>query len=254
MRISRVFIDAALHAGGEIELPRDSVDHLVKVLRLGVGARITLFNGRGGEYAATLSRLERRGATAAVLAHDPIERESPLAITLMQAVTRGEKMDWVLQKSTELGVAAIQPIEAARSVVQLDADRAEKRRAHWHGILRSACEQCGRNRLPRMLAPTNLDDACREFAREAPDALRLTLEPNAAAALDSAALAHHALSARSVAILIGPEGGWSEAELQSAASAGFTGMRLGPRVLRTETAAIAALTAIQTIAGDLARD
>lgn len=253
MRISRVFIDSALQVGSEVDLPRDAVDHLVKVLRLDVGARVTLFNGSGGEYAASLSRLERRAATAAILAHDPVERESPLAITLMQAVTRGEKMDWVLQKATELGVAAIQPIEAERSVVQLDAERTEKRRTHWHGILRSACEQCGRNRLPRLLAPTGLDAACLAFARESPAALRLTLEPSAAATLDSSAFIAAARAARSVAILIGPEGGWSDAELQCAAHAGFNGIRLGPRVLRTETAAIAALTALQTIAGDLAQ-
>ena len=253
MRISRVFIDSALQVGSEIELPRDAADHLVKVLRLDVGAQITLFNGSGGEYAATLSRLERRAATVAILSHDPIERESPLSITLMQAVTRGEKMDWVLQKATELGVAAIQPIEAERSVVQLDAERTEKRRAHWQGILRSACEQCGRNRLPRLLAPTSVQAACLAFSRESPAALRLTLEPSAAATLDSSTFLTAARAARSVAILIGPEGGWSDAELQCAADAGFDGIHLGPRVLRTETAAIAAVAASQAIAGDLGK-
>ena len=253
MRISRVFIDAVLHVGSEIELPRESVDHLVTVLRLGVGARITLFNGCGGEYAAALSQIDRRTANAIVLTHDAVERESPLAVTLMQAMTRGDKMDWVLQKATELGVAAVQPIEAARSVVQLDAVRAEKRRLHWLGILRSACEQCGRNRPPRLLAPASLEEACRTFAQTSPDALLLTLEPSASMGLEASVFANTARATRGIAILIGPEGGWSEPELLSAARSGFVGIRLGPRVLRTETAAIAALTAIQTIAGDLAR-
>ena len=185
MRISRVFVDADLHVGAELELPRESVDHLVKVLRLGVGARITLFNGRGGEYAATLASLDRRHATATVLAHDPVERESPVSVTLMQAVTRGEKMDWVLQKATELGVAAIQPVEAERSVVQLLGDRAEKRRLHWQGILQSACEQCGRNRLPALHAPLSIESACLAFSRDWPAALKLTLDPEAPTTLDA---------------------------------------------------------------------
>ena len=252
MRISRVFIDSALQVGSEVELPRESVDHLVKVLRLGIGARITLFNGRGGEYAATLAQLGRRVATAAVLAHDPVERESPLAVTLMQAVARGEKMDWVLQKATELGVAAIQPIDAERSVVQLDGDRAEKRRQHWQGILASACEQCGRNRLPRLLAAAGVESACKAFAQGSPGALRLILEPGAAAAFDAQVIVPALRAAGSVAILIGPEGGWSDTELAEAARAGFVGMQFGPRVLRTETAAIAVLAALQTMAGDLA--
>ncbi len=251
MRISRVFVDADLVVGAELELPRDSVDHLVKVLRLGVGARITLFNGRGGEYAASLASLERRHATATVLAHDPVERESPVSVTLMQAVARGEKMDWVLQKATELGVAAIQPIEAERSVVQLQGDRAEKRRLHWQGIVQSACEQCGRNRVPALGSPQGLESACLAYARDRPAALKLTLDPEAATTLDTAKLAAAAAGGRDIAILIGPEGGWSDEELRRAAAAGFVGMRLGPRVLRTETAALAALTAIQTICGDL---
>ena len=251
MRISRVFVDADLAVGAELELPRDSVDHLVKVLRLGVGARITLFNGRGGEYAASLASLERRHATATVLAHDPVERESPVSVTLMQAVARGEKMDWVLQKATELGVAAIQPIEAERSVVQLQGDRAEKRRLHWQGIVQSACEQCGRNRLPTLGSPQGLESACLAYARDRPAALKLTLDPEAATPLDAAKLAAAATRGGDIAILIGPEGGWSDAEVQRAAAAGFIGVRLGPRVLRTETAALAALTAIQTICGDL---
>ena len=251
MRISRVFVDADLHVGAELELPHESVDHLVKVLRLGVGVRITLFNGRGGEYAATLASLDRRHATATVLAHDPVERESPVSVTLMQAVTRGEKMDWVLQKATELGVAAIQPVEAERSVVQLLGDRAEKRRLHWQGILQSACEQCGRNRLPALHAPLSLESACLAFSRDWPAALKLTLDPEAPTTLDAGQLASAASGGHNIAILIGPEGGWSDAELHRAAAAGFVGMRLGPRVLRTETAALAALAAIQAICGDL---
>ena len=178
----------------------------------------------------------------------PIERESPLRVTLLQALARGEKMDWVLQKATELGVARIVPVATERSVVQLDGERAGRRLEHWQGIVASACEQCGRNRLPEVLAPQSLAAAC-QLAATSPASVRLVLAPGATASLAAAASAAEA-GASEVALLIGPEGGLSEAELRVAAQAGFVAVAMGPRVLRTETASIAALAVLQLVAGD----
>jgi 16S rRNA (uracil1498-N3)-methyltransferase len=247
MREIRIFIDTALAGRSDVELPRAAADHVTRVLRLGVGASLVLFDGRGGEHRATLTQVGRSGTRARLEGFAPIERESPLALTLLQAVTRTEKMDWVLQKATELGVAAIQPVLAERSVTRLDAERAERREQHWLGVLRSACEQCGRNRVPELRPAQPLDGACALFRRAAPDALAVLLDPRG-----SMALASVARPARAAAgLLIGPEGGWSDAELALANQHGFTAVRFGPRVLRTETAAIAALTALQAWGGDL---
>ena len=247
MREIRIFIDTALAGRSEVELPRTAAEHVTRVLRLGAGAPLVLFDGRGGEYRATLIQAGRGGTRARLEGHATVERESPLALTLLQAVSRTEKMDWVLQKATELGVAAIQPVLAERSVTRLDAERAERREQHWLGVLRSACEQCGRNRVPELLPVQTLDAACAQFRRRAPAAVAVMLDPRAAATLASSARA-----ARTTAgLLIGPEGGWSDAELATAQLHGFTAVRFGPRVLRTETAAVAALTALQAWAGDL---
>lgn len=247
MREIRIFIDTALAGRSDVELPRAAAEHATRVLRLGAGAPLVLFDGHGGEYRATLTQAGRDGTRARLEAYSPVERESPLALTLLQAVSRTEKMDWVLQKSTELGVAAIQPVLAERSVTRLDAERAGRRERHWLGVLRSACEQCGRNRVPELLPMLPLDAACTEFRRRAPEALAMMLDPRAAAALASVAR-----TARPAAgLLIGPEGGWSDAELATARLHGFTAVRFGPRVLRTETAALAAIATLQAWNGDL---
>lgn len=246
MREVRIFIDTVLAGRSEVELPHAAAEHVTRVLRLGAGAPLVLFDGHGGEYRATLVQAGRSGTRARLESHSPVERESPLALTLLQAVSRTEKMDWVLQKSTELGVAAIQPVLAERSVTRLDAERVGRREQHWLGVLRSACEQCGRNRVPELLPVLPLDSACAQFRRRTPEALAVMLDPRA-----TAALAGVARSARPTAgLLIGPEGGWSEAELATARLHGFTAVRFGPRVLRMETAAIAALAALQAWAGD----
>jgi 16S rRNA (uracil1498-N3)-methyltransferase len=177
-------------------------------------------------------------------AHHPSERESPLAVTLIQGISRGERMDLVIQKATELGVSCIVPLEAERSVVRLDADSRMRRLAHWSAVARSACEQCGRNRIPRIAQPGPLGSA---LAYEAPGAVRLILDPLAGRGL----LSVLGTRAGPVVVLIGPEGGLAPAERAAALAAGFVGCRIGPRILRTETAAIAALAAIQAIAGDL---
>jgi 16S rRNA (uracil1498-N3)-methyltransferase len=181
-------------------------------------------------------------------AHHAIERESPLQVTLLQALARGEKMDWVLQKATELGVARIVPVATERSVVQLDGERAGRRLEHWQGIVAAACEQCGRNRLPEVLSPRSLEAAC-ELVATSPASVRLVLAPGATASLAAAASAAEA-GGSEVALLIGPEGGLSDGELRLAAQVGFVAVAMGPRVLRTETASIAALGVLQLVAGD----
>jgi len=250
MREIRVFVPGPLQADTDLALPETAAGHVVKVLRLRVGAALTVFDGRGGEWQAVISRLAGGAVTVRVGAHDPLERESPLRVTLLQALARGEKMDWVLQKATELGVARIVPVATERSVVQLDGERAGRRLEHWQAIVASACEQCGRNRLPEVLPPTPLEAACR-LAAASPAAVRLVLAPGAGASLAATASAAEA-GASEVVLLIGPEGGLSEAELRSAEGAGFVPVAMGPRVLRTETASIAALAVLQLVAGDFA--
>lgn len=247
MRPIRVYVDAPLRARSQCTLPPQAARHVVSVLRLAQGDAVTLFDGRGGEYAAVLVQSDRRAAVAEVGEHSPLERESPIETTLLQALVRGEKMDLVVQKATELGVSRIVPVAAARSVVRIASEAdARKKVEHWRAVAASACEQCGRNRLPAIEEPLSLEGA---LTLAAPMALRALLSP----------VATHSLAARlregkpaSVAILVGPEGGFDESEEVLAERLGFEALRFGPRVLRTETAAIAALTALQALAGDLA--
>jgi 16S rRNA (uracil1498-N3)-methyltransferase len=249
MAIPRVYVDLPLASGATVELPAPAASHVTRVLRLRAGDALTLFNGRGGEYAATLARPAAQGhARAEVGAHAAVERESPLALTLLQAVARGERMDLVVQKATELGVTRIVPLATERSVVRLDERQAAKRLEHWRGIAIAACEQCGRNRLPRIDAITDFDrlaDATHGLAL-GDTGPRLMLEPNA-----PAPLAAFAARLTAATLLIGPEGGLSEREAALARRAGFAACRLGPRVLRAETAPLVALAALQLLAGDL---
>jgi len=243
MRITRIHVGETLRSGAELVLPVAASAHLIKVLRLRVGAPLTVFNGQGGEYEAELLD----GSSAARIrigAHSAIERESPLSLTLLQAISRGERMDLIVQKAVELGVTRIVPVAAERSVVRLDAAQAEKRRAHWQSIVISACEQCGRNRIPE-LAPV-VDTATAVAAADAA-ATRLLLAPEADRTLIDAVRGIIA-----AVLLIGPEGGLSEREELLASRHGFSGCRLGPRILRTETAPLAALAVVQAVAGDFA--
>jgi 16S rRNA (uracil1498-N3)-methyltransferase len=209
---------------------------------LRVGELVTLFNGAGGEHAAVITAIGKRGVTVEVGAHCAIEREAPLAVTLVQAVSSGERMDLTIQKAVELGVGAIQPVLSERSVVRLDGERATKRVAHWQQIAISACEQCGRNRVPTVhpLAPFSswIANAPRAATRwllwpEADQSLRELPKPPAP-----------------IELLVGPEGGLTDNEAQAARAAGFLAVRIGPRVLRTETAAPALLAAVQALWGD----
>ena len=242
MRLTRSHVDAPLQVGDEIKLPDDVAAHLLRVLRLQEGDACVLFNGDGHDYEARITAIARREARAQVLSARRVDNESPLRITLLQGIARGEKMDWILQKATELGVASIQPLSSDRSEVKLDAQRADKRLAHWRGIVVSACEQSGRAVVPDVVAPQALAQAASSRTGRG-----FILDPFAEASL--AALQAAAL--RECTIAIGPEGGWSPRDREHLLAAGFEGLRLGPRVLRTETAGIAAIAALQALGGDL---
>lgn len=240
-RIARFYTEVALRAGGVALLPEDAAHHAVHVLRLRLGDEVILFNGRGGEYAGRIAALERLRVQVDVLAHRAVERESPLAVTLVQGVSAGEKMDFTVQKATELGVAAVQPVVAARSSGRIAGERAALKRAHWRRVAIAACEQCGRNRVPEVLPVLPLAQFC---AGSAAEGTRLLLSPLAALGLRAAKLDG------AVTLAAGPEAGFTAAEEALLAAAGFVPVRLGPRVLRTETAALAALAALNALAGD----
>lgn len=216
------------------------------MLRLAAGAPFTLFDGHGGEYAAEIASTGKQ-VRARVLRHDPIERESPLDLTLLQGVARGERMDLIVQKATELGVARIVPLLTERTVVKLDAKQRERKREHWQSIAVSACEQCGRNRVPAVHEVESLGDALKLL----PDgAIRCLLAADASMPLAQAAAP---ASGVKLLLLIGPEGGLADHEEKSAQADGFISCRLGPRIMRTETAGLAALAALQAVAGDFSR-
>jgi 16S rRNA (uracil1498-N3)-methyltransferase len=248
MRLTRVYVDAVLTSDTIVELPRDTASHLAKVLRARSGDEIVLFSGDGREYAGAIESVRGSRVTAAVGVGVNVDRESPFAITLVQCVPRGDRMDFIVQKATELGVTRLVPVLSQRSVVRLDESQSASKAAHWRAVAVSACEQCGRNRLPIIETPTPLIDylsICGAGAASAPAGARLVLEPD----LGPAATLSNLETA--VEIAIGPEGGFGDDELDAFRIAGFVRVRLGPRILRTETAAIAALTWLQTRFGDM---
>ena len=245
MRLTRIFVEQKLISGKGVGLPEQAGLHLTRVLRLDVGAAVTLFDGTGGEYEGTLER-DGKKIWARVGAHTAIERESPLAVTLIQGVARGERMDLIVQKATELGVTRILPVFAERSVVKVDASKGARKLEHWRSIAASACEQCGRNRVPEVAEPIALGDAVRALE---PGNARYLL---AAGARDSLATAMRRDAGKPVVLMIGPEGGLADGEREFAGANGFMACSMGPRILRTETAGLAALAILQTIAGDFA--
>jgi 16S rRNA (uracil1498-N3)-methyltransferase len=242
VRVIRAFVDGLLVPGQRLTLPEDAAAHLVRVLRLQAGDECVLFNGDGHDYAARITAATKRGVDAEVLSARAVDNESPLRITLLQGIARGEKMDWILQKATELGIAAVVPVHSERSEVKLEGDRAGKRVAHWRSVLESACEQCGRARVPALAAP----QALREATAELPAVPRYLLDPEA-----GQAIATLSSLPEGCVLAVGPEGGWSPRDREVLRVAGFTGLRLGPRILRTETAGIAAIAALQAMFGDL---
>lgn len=240
--IPRFFCNRPMRVGASVELPQEVAHHALRVLRLRLGATIMLFDGSGGEYRACLLDGGRR-ATVQIESFDPVERESPLAVTLAQALPSGDKMDWIIEKAVELGVSAIVPLIAERSVVRLAGERAEKRTAHLRGVARAACGQCGRNIVPAVEAIVSLSEFL--AAGVSTDAMRLVLSPGGAGRL-----AELAPPEQGVALLVGPEGGWSDAEMAAIRYCGWSELTLGPRILRTETAGPAALAALQACWGD----
>jgi len=241
VRLNRVYVDAALTAGLRLELPPAAGVHLAKVLRVRSGDQLVVFAGDGYEYHASVEDVRGTRVAVAIGAARAVDRESPLAVTLVQCIARADRMDVIVQKATELGVARIVPVQSRRGVVRLEAAQAQSKAAHWRAIAVSACEQCGRNRLPAVDAPRRLLDYLGTLPA---GGTRLFLEPGADAR-------RAAPIGGEVSIAIGPEGGLDDEEIEAFRLAGFEAMRLGPRVLRTETAAIAALAWLQGRYGDL---
>jgi len=241
-RLSRVYFPGEVTAHGLVDLPPEPSHHIAHVLRLVPGEGVVAFDGRGNEYDAVIERVSKSAVTLRMGDPRPVDRESPLQVTLAQGISSGERMDYTVQKAVELGVHAIQPLLTERSVVRLHSERAAKRVAHWHSIAVAACEQCGRNRVPEVYP---LASFVAWLGTPKTNAVRLTLAPDAAVRLlDMERVA------QPVVLLVGPEGGLAPREREDAIAAGFTAARLGPRVLRTETAAVAALAALQTLWGD----
>ena len=244
MAAPRFFIPGALTRdaiGQTIGLPAAAAHHAVRVVRLAVGDRLTLFDGAGGEYAATLLRIERKDVGVRIDSFDAVERESPLSVTLAQAIAANDAMDYAVRKAVELGATALQPLVTERSAPLPSGERRDKRLAHWKGVAVAACEQCGRNRIPPVSTPAPWNEWLASWKGAG-----IVLVPGAAHSL--AALPRPSAP---IALAIGPEGGFTDREIGAAGSAGWHAASFGPRVLRTETAAAAALAVMQALWGDL---
>jgi len=238
--VPRFYLDAPLRAGGVCALPEDSAHHAVHVLRLREGDEVTLFNGRGGEFAARIASMQRLKISIDLLQHRAIERESPLRVTLVQGVSSGERMDSTLRKAVELGVAEVQPVLATRSVARPKGERAEGRRAHWQKVVIAACEQCGRNKVPDVQPLVPVADY-----RPAAGGAKILLSPASRSPLSKLSFTES-----QIVVAAGPEAGFTEDEEARLVEAGFVPASLGPRVLRTDTAAVAALAALNALRGD----
>lgn len=236
----RFYLDAPLRAGTTCLLPEDSAHHAVHVLRIRNGDEVTLFNGRGGEFAARIASIDRLKVLVDLLEHRAVERESPLRVVLVQGVSAGERMDFTVRKSVELGVAEIQPVLAASSVARPKGERAAARHAHWQRVAISACEQCGRNRVPVVHPLVNAVDYT------GGDGTRILLAPASELRFSQAVKGGGA----AFTLAAGPEAGFSGEEERRFIDAGFVPARIGPRVLRTETAGLAALAALSALLGD----
>ena len=235
----RFYLDAPLRAGSVCSLSEDAAHHAIHVLRLREGEEVTLFDGRGGEYAARIASIQRLKISIDLLEHRAIERESPLRITLVQGVSAGEKMDSTVRKAVELGVAEVQPVLATRSVARPKGERADSRRAHWQKVAIAACEQCGRNRIPAIQPLTSVEDY------RPGEGMKVLLSPQAKLKFSDAIK-----DAGAFILAAGPEAGFTAEEESAFAAAGFVPVSLGARVLRTETASVAALAALNALRGD----
>jgi 16S rRNA (uracil1498-N3)-methyltransferase len=240
VRIPRIYTDQPLAQGANLALEEGPSRHIARVLRMQAGRELILFNGTGGEFQAFVSEVSKRSVTVEVAELYPENRESPLRLELAIGLSRGERMDWVLQKATELGVTRIKPLLTERTEVKLSGERLDKKLQHWRQIIISACEQCQRNLLPELAAPQKLD----QWLGDNCNALSLVLHHR-----DSRGLPE-GVAPESVALLVGPEGGLSDSEIAQAREAGCAPLTLGPRVLRTETAPVAAISLVQYRWGD----
>jgi 16S rRNA (uracil1498-N3)-methyltransferase len=241
MRNPRIYTQQTLSANSALALDESASHHLARVLRFQVGQTLTLFNGDGREYAATISAIDKRNVTVSINEAIAADRESPLAIHLGIAISKGDRMDLVIQKAVELGVTSITPLISERVEVRLQGERAEKKLQHWQGIVIAACEQCQRNRIPQLNSITPLHDWIAQVNADRKFVLHHRSETSLG----------EMTKPQSVALLIGPEGGLSDLEIASAEKNNFSALRLGPRVLRTETAPLAALAILQFAFGDM---
>lgn len=242
MRCPRIYTPQKLTANSTIPLDAEAAHHVARVLRMRCGDALTLFNGDGSEYAATIASADKKSVQVAIGNVSSTDRESPLAIHLGIAISKGERMDWVIQKAVELGVTEITPLQTERVEVRLNNEREEKKLSHWQAVAISACEQSQRNRIPVIHAPQSLSNWLDSIQADA----KFVLHHRSDIALES-----YATPPKSVALLIGPEGGLSESEIKVAEKKDFSPLRLGPRVMRTETAPIAAISVLQFLWGDL---
>jgi len=241
--LTRLYFPEAIRCGCECRVTGIQAHHVQHVLRLRAGERVVVFDGQGTEYDCLIMALAKAGVTLQPETQRVVSRESPLPVTLAQAVSSGERMDYTIQKAVELGVAAVQPLLTERSIVRLDGERRARRVAHWQAVAVAACEQCGRNVVPQVMPVVPLPDWL--AGQAAASGVRLLLSP-----AGRTRLADLERPAGPLHLLAGPEGGWSPGEEALAVHAGFVPVRLGPRVLRTETAALAALAAMQVLWGD----
>jgi 16S rRNA (uracil1498-N3)-methyltransferase len=245
MRIPRIYQAVPLTVGQEIQLESQAAVHVTRVLRLRAGDAIVLFNGQGGEFHGVVDRLDKRVTTVQLQSFADTDTESPLRITLAQGVSRGERMDYTVQKAVELGVHRIAPVETERTVVNLNPERKARRRHHWQSVVQSACEQCGRNVVPQVMDVLKLADWLHSLSAQEQEN-RFVLNHRVERGVSSIQLD----SQQPITVLIGPEGGLAEQEIAQVEQAGFVSVRLGPRVLRTETAALAFISALQAKWGD----
>lgn len=243
----RIFVEVPLAAGSLVELPEAQAHHAAHVLRLREQEPLILFDGSGGEWHGRVASVGKRTVSVAVEAHHPIEREAPVAMTLVQALSAADRMDYTMQKAVELGAASIETVVADKSVARLSGERAGSRAGHWRRIAISACEQCGRNRVPAIAAPVAFAAWLRAPRQEA---LKLLASPGATLSLREALVELPDAGPRSIVFAVGPEAGFSEREEASMDAAGYRRIHLGPRILRTETVAPALLAAVNALAGD----
>ena len=247
MRIPRIYQNLELNSGDQVRLDDQAVVHVSRVLRLKTGSQLIIFNGKGGEYSGVISVIDKRSVVVDLQTFHERETESPLKTTLIQGVSRSDRMDFTVQKTTELGVTEILPVVMRYSSVNLDLKRLRKKQIHWQNVANSACEQCGRNVIPRVAAVQSFEEWMSGFDH-AENSVKIVLHGGGDMSIRDVSLSQN----KKLYMFVGPEGGISDDELQQLKNRGFRRVKLGPRTLRTETAAIAAMSVLQYLQGDFA--